>query len=109
MIKERKLKVAEVIDEVREIVNQHDSKAKIISAVSGGIDSTVASAIVAKALGKRFIPVHCHNGLMRIGTRQEVEYIFQDVLKTKPVIINCQKEFLSKLKGITDPEKKENY
>ncbi len=106
MIKERKLKVAEVIDEVREIVNQHDSKAKIISAVSGGIDSTVASAIVAKALGKRFIPVHCHNGLMRIGTRQEVEYIFQDVLKTKPVIINCQKEFLSKLKGITDPEKK---
>jgi GMP synthase (glutamine-hydrolysing) len=98
-------KIEEVLTWVEEQTSASQS-AVAISAVSGGVDSTVASAIVAKVLGKRFIPVYCDNGLMREGTRQEVEYVFGTLLGIKPVIIDCRDRFLTSLKGVVDPEKK---
>jgi len=102
----RKLDVNQLIQKIRDQFDKEDKDTKAIAAVSGGVDSTVAGAIVAKAIGKRFIPIYCDNGLMRVGTRGEVESIFSDFLKIKPIIIDCKKEFLSKLKDISDPEKK---
>ncbi|NMC35804.1 glutamine-hydrolyzing GMP synthase [Candidatus Beckwithbacteria bacterium] len=105
-VSKRKINVNDIIKQVKDIVDQKGENAKAIAAVSGGVDSTVASTIVAKAMGKKFIPIYCDNGLMREGTTEEVKYIFEKLLKIKPVILDSKKEFLSKLKKVTDPEKK---
>jgi GMP synthase (glutamine-hydrolysing) len=66
----------------------------------------VASAIAARALGDRFIPVYCDNGLMRPDTAKLVRYIFSDLLGVEPVVLDCRKTFLDALKGVTSPEQK---
>jgi GMP synthase (glutamine-hydrolysing) len=105
-LRPKKLDVQAVINRVRAQADLAGKNSRAISAVSGGVDSTVASAIVAKAIGNRFTPVFCDNGLMRLGTRDEVNFIFKDLLHVKPTIIHCQTQFLKALKGVTDPEQK---
>ena len=81
-------------------------KHQVIAAVSGGVDSTVAAALVAKAIGKNLIPVYIENGLMRIGTKKLLVKIFNQHLHAPVIIVDAKKEFLKCLKGIIDPEAK---
>ncbi len=101
----RVLSVEDAIAGVRETVSAYPS-ANAIAAISGGVDSTVATAIVARVMGKRLYPIYCDNGLMRDGTREEVYRIFHDILGIEPIIVDCKEEFLSMLKGVTDGKKK---
>lgn len=101
-----KLNAEKLVEQTREKINAISSTGKAIAAVSGGVDSAVAGAIVGRAIGKRFIPVFCDNGLMRIGAKEEVIQIFQEQLGIEPIIIDCKAEFLATLKGVTDPEEK---
>jgi len=101
----RILSVEKVIEEVRTIVNQ-SKDGNAIAAISGGVDSTVATAIVAKVMGKRLYPIYCDNGLMRDGTKEEVYRIFHDILGITPIIVDCKTEFLTMLQGVTDGKKK---
>ncbi len=98
----RIIKVEKLIQEIKKTVG----KQKVICAVSGGVDSTVTAVLIAKAIGKNVYPVYIDSGLMRQGTKEELISIFQPLLQRKPVLINAQKLFLSRLKGITDPEEK---
>jgi GMP synthase (glutamine-hydrolysing) len=102
----KKIELAALLAKIRAQVDARGPDGVAIAAVSGGVDSTVASALVARAIGKRFIPVFCDNGLMRAGTAEEVRFIFGELLGVEPVIVDCQQLFLSKLKGVTDPEQK---
>jgi len=77
-----------------------------IAAVSGGLDSTVAATLVARAIGKRLIPIHIESGLMRPGTTQHVVSYFTESLSIKPIILNKEDAFLTALKGVADPEQK---
>jgi len=77
----------------------------VIGAVSGGVDSTVAAVLVAKAIGKQFIPLYVDNGLMRFDTNDHLAKIFEHT-GINVQIINVQQETLKKLKGVTDPERK---
>src|SRR3990172_1056938 len=77
----------------------------VLGAVSGGVDSTVAAALTAKAIGKKFIPIYVDNGLMREGTEEHVIKIFKKI-GIKPVIVNAVGETLLELKKITDSEQK---
>lgn len=79
---------------------------KVICAVSGGVDSTVAAFLIGKAIGKNLIPVYVESGLMRPDTNKKVRYIFTKLIRANLVIVKAQKRFLSALKGITDPEVK---
>ncbi|KKR76255.1 MAG: Glutamine-hydrolyzing GMP synthase [Candidatus Levybacteria bacterium GW2011_GWA2_40_8] len=81
-------------------------KEKVLAAVSGGVDSTVAAALVGKAIGKKLTVIYADNGLMRLGTREDVEDIFRKKLRLNLRVIDCKRQFLSALKGITDPEEK---
>ena len=90
------------IEQIRQTVG----KEKIICAVSGGVDSTVAAALIGKAIGKQLIAVYVESGLMRQGTIKNVRQLFTRHVKTKLVVIQARKRFLRALKGITDPEKK---
>jgi len=94
-----------IIEKIKE-EHKKNGGGKVIAAVSGGVDSTVASFLTAKAIGKNLIPIYIDNGLMRYGTKEKVSFIFEKMLKIKPKIISCENLFLKKLKGITDPEKK---
>ncbi|MBI2009991.1 MAG: glutamine-hydrolyzing GMP synthase [Candidatus Chisholmbacteria bacterium] len=81
-------------------------RANALCAVSGGVDSTVAAALVARAVGKQLVPVYIESGLMRLGTAEEVRQIFTKQFKIQPVIVEARKEFLTALKGVKDPEEK---
>ena len=80
--------------------------ANALCAVSGGVDSTVAAAIVARAVGPKLIPVYIESGLMRNGTKEAVVALFKNQFHINPVIVDAKKQFLSRLQGITDPEQK---
>ncbi len=99
--KKEQLDEKELIKGIREKVGKHS----VIGAVSGGVDSTVASVLTAKAIGKNFHPVYVDNGLMRVGTTEHVKNIFSR-LNTPVKIFAVQKEMLKRLKGVTDSEKK---
>lgn len=80
-------------------------KAHVISAVSGGVDSTVAASLVAKAIGKQFTPIFVDNGLMRSDAEQSVVSLCKQFGIT-PIIVRCEQEMLKRLRGITDSEEK---
>ncbi|MFH1780118.1 MAG: glutamine-hydrolyzing GMP synthase [Candidatus Micrarchaeota archaeon] len=80
-------------------------KGKAIIAVSGGVDSTVACALVYKAFRNRLKAVFVDTGLLRKGEVQEVVSKFKK-LKMRVKVVDAKKKFLTALKGVTEPEKK---
>ena len=98
----QKLDVEEMITQIKEKVGNK----KVIGAFSGGTDSAVAGALVAKAIGKNFIPFFVDSGLMREETIGRIKKDFPKVLGVGIEIIPARDLFLSRLKGITDPEEK---
>lgn len=101
-INPQEINVNTLIQKIKDRVGE----GRVIGAVSGGVDSTVAAALISKAIGKNFYPVHVDNGLMRLGTTSEVKTLFRKKFKTRLKIIRAKKLFLKKLKSVTNPEKK---
>jgi len=78
----------------------------VLCGVSGGIDSTVTALLIHKAIGDRLKCVFVDNGLLRLGEAEEIEAMFAKNFEVNFTKINGKKQFLSKLKGIIDPEEK---
>lgn len=78
----------------------------VVLGLSGGVDSSVAAALISKAIGKQLTCVFVDQGLMRKNEGDFVEQTFTKLFDMNFVRINCQDEFLSKLKGAIDPEDK---
>ena len=78
----------------------------VLSGVSGGIDSTVAALLIHKAIGNRQKCVFVNNGLLRLDEEIEIEKMFKQNFQVNFTSIDASKNFLEKLKGISDPEKK---
>ncbi len=89
------------IEKMRETVG----KGKVLLALSGGVDSSVAAALMAEAIGEQLTCVFVDHGLMRLNEGDEVEAAFSK-WNLNFVRANVEELFLSKLKGITEPEKK---
>jgi GMP synthase (glutamine-hydrolysing) len=94
-----------VEDAVRSIREQVGS-GRVLCAVSGGVDSTVAAAIIAKAIGERLTCVFVDHGLMRKNEGANVVATFRDYVPARFVPIDASNPFLDALKGVTDPEQK---
>ncbi|MBI2588967.1 glutamine-hydrolyzing GMP synthase [Candidatus Saccharibacteria bacterium] len=89
------------IDRIQKLVGNR----KVICALSGGVDSSVAASLVSRAIGDRQICIFVDTGLLREGEYQEVLAIYKAAgLNVKP--IKAAERFLSQLKSITDPESK---
>jgi len=78
----------------------------VLCGVSGGIDSTVAALLIHKAIGDRLKCVFVNNGLLRLNEETEIEAMFKENFKVNFTAVNAADEFIGKLKGVADPEKK---
>lgn len=79
---------------------------KVLCALSGGVDSSVAAIMLHKAVGKQLTCVFVDNGLLRKNEGDEVENLFRNQFDINLIRANAQDRFLSKLVGVTEPEKK---
>ena len=78
----------------------------VLGAMSGGVDSSVAAVLLHRAVGKQLTCVFVDHGLLRKNEGDEVEHIFRERFDMKLVRVNAQERFLTKLAGVTEPEKK---
>ncbi len=93
---------AELINQIREQVG----KDRVILGLSGGVDSSVVAALIHEAVGDQLTCVFVDHGLLRKGEREQVENDFAKALGIDLVTVDASEQFLTKLKGVTDPEQK---
>jgi GMP synthase (glutamine-hydrolysing) len=87
-------------------IRKQVGKEKVLAAVSGGIDSTTVAALMHRAIGAQLRCVFINHGLLRQDEEKDVVKLFKDHLGIDVIYVNAEKQFLGKLKGVTDPEKK---
>ena len=93
---------AEAIQEVKQRVGNR----KVLCALSGGVDSSVAAVLVHRAVGENLTCVFVDHGLLRKNEAEQVVKTFRDLFNIKLVHVDASERFLEKLKGVTDPEQK---
>jgi len=81
-------------------------KDRVILGLSGGVDSSVAAALIHKAVGDQLTPIFVNNGLLRKGEAESVQQVFGKNFHMKLKYVDATKLFLSRLKGVTEPERK---
>ncbi len=97
---------ASIIQQSLERVRAQVGGQRVLSAVSGGVDSSVATALVHKAAGDQLSAVFVDNGLLRQGERAQVEAAFRQNQGVSLVVVDAVGTFMQALHGVTDPETK---
>lgn len=94
------------VDQAVEEIRAQVGNEKVILGLSGGVDSSVAAALIHKAIGDQLTCIFVNNGLLRAKEAEVVQEVFGRNFKIKLQYEEASKLFLTKLKGITDPERK---
>jgi GMP synthase (glutamine-hydrolysing) len=87
-------------------VHAQVGEGRAVCGLSGGVDSSVAAALVHRALGDRLTCIFVDHGLLRANEREQVEREFRDHLHADLVVVDAEERFLRALAGVTDPETK---
>jgi GMP synthase (glutamine-hydrolysing) len=95
-----------IIDDSVKRIREQVGKERVLAAVSGGVDSSVAAALVHKAIGDQLVCVFVDTGLLRHNEGEQVASAFRNGMGMELIAVEASKEFLSALKGETDPEVK---
>ena len=90
------------VREIREITKDQ----RVILGLSGGVDSSVAAALIHKAIGEKLTCIFVNNGLLRKNEAERVQDLFAGSFKMHLVYIDATRRFLDKLAGVTEAEKK---
>lgn len=90
------------VAQIREKVGNH----KVICALSGGVDSSVAAVLVHKAIGDQLTCVFVDHGFLRLGEAEQVVETFKHKFHMNLIHVDASEHFMSLLKGVTEPEKK---
>ncbi|MBN4666048.1 glutamine-hydrolyzing GMP synthase [Pandoraea nosoerga] len=94
--------IEEAVQAIREQVGDEE----VILGLSGGVDSSVAAALIHRAIGDQLTCVFVDHGLLRLNEGQMVMDMFQGRLHAKVVHVDASEQFMGHLKGVTDPEQK---
>ncbi|MBP3439096.1 MAG: glutamine-hydrolyzing GMP synthase [Sutterella sp.] len=94
--------VAEAVAQIREQVGDEE----VILGLSGGVDSSVAAALIHRAVGKQLTCVFVDNGLLRKNEREQVRETFEKNMGLKLIVVDAVDRFMGELAGVTDPEQK---
>jgi GMP synthase (glutamine-hydrolysing) len=94
--------IAEAVEKIRAQVGDEE----VILGLSGGVDSSVAAALLHRAIGTQLTCVFVDNGLLRLNEAEQVMKTFAENLGVKVIHVDASAEFLHHLTGVTDPEKK---
>ena len=94
------------IDESVGRIRERVGEASVICGLSGGVDSSVAAALVHRAIGDRLTCIFVDTGLLRKGEREGVQRTIRQRMEIRLVVVNASEEFLSGLSGIAEPEEK---
>ena len=97
---------ASIIEESVARIRAQVGNERVLAAVSGGVDSSVASALVHKAIGDQLVAVFVDTGLLRKDEGAQVTAAFREHLGAELIAVDASEEFISALQGETDPEKK---
>jgi GMP synthase (glutamine-hydrolysing) len=89
-----------------ERIRQQVGSAQVISAVSGGVDSSVATAMVQRAVGDQLVGIFVDTGMLREGEAAQVQMALRDNLGVELIAVDASQRFLEALRGVTDPEQK---
>ena len=104
---EKRWTMSSLLDtQVAAIRAQVGETGKVVCALSGGVDSSVAAALISRAIGPRLHCIFVDTGLLRHGDRERAEKVLGQELRLNLKIVDASKLFLGRLKGVTDPEKK---
>ncbi len=95
-----------IIEEAVKYVRKEVGEGKAICALSGGVDSSVAALLVHRAIGDRLTCVFVDHGLLRAGEAEQVVETFKKNFHINLVHVNASERFLSRLRGVIDPEEK---
>ena len=95
-----------IIDETVERVREQVGDARVICALSGGVDSSVVAALLHRAIGDQLTCVFVDHGLLRLDEAEQVVRTFRDQFHIDLVHVEAEERFLSLLAGVTDPEQK---
>ena len=94
--------IQESVAKIQKIVG----KSHVILGLSGGVDSSVAAALIHKAIGDQLTCVFVDNGLLRLNEKAEVEQLFKGHFHMDLRVVDARKQFLDALAHVTDPEQK---
>ena len=101
----RKWTMRSYIDQAVEDIRAQVGKEHVILGLSGGVDSSVAAALIHKAIGKQLTCIFVNNGVLRANEAEAVKTLFKNNFKCNFLYEDTAKLFLKKLKGVTDPRR----
>jgi GMP synthase (glutamine-hydrolysing) len=94
------------IEEACARVRRQVGDAKVVLGLSGGVDSSVTAALLHKAIGDQLTCIFVNNGLLRAREEEMVQRVFGENFHVRLKYVDASERFLSKLRGVTDPEEK---
>ena len=95
-----------IIDDAVARIREKVGDEQVLLGLSGGVDSSVVAALLHKAIGDQLTCVFVDNGLLRLNEGDQVMAMFAENMGVKVVRVDAEDRFLSKLKGVADPEQK---
>lgn len=94
--------IESAVRQIKETVGE----GRVLLGLSGGVDSSVAAALIHRAIGDRLTPVFVDNGLLRLGEAELVREVFGRAFGMNLVFVDASERFLTRLQGVDDPEQK---